>query len=302
MKVASLFAMLAFCVSGPRGRAHADAGDGPASTCGSYTDVVYRLTGTFAVRGTTFRMGNQTFTGLTSNKSTPPFASNTNRTPFNGSSSNGTFTRGFARLRFGNDASGRPVAGTVRLVEWYMPLELTHTEGATLQVNNDHSVGIIDNPGSLSNCGGGDATCTGHAPAAKRTCAANAAGTLSGTTLTWGPCKPGWTEENSWSYRSARGVRGAGCATGYVQYGNTTTSSRLVPSAGKGDFYQTYNQQLAKVTFNSTNYLTATWTMERIQIPNGSDKSNTWLIITSATPVGTDCGSTVGVDLVCNLQ
>ncbi len=273
-----------------------------ASTCGSYTDVVYRLTATLAVKGTTFRIGNQTSTGLTSNRTTPPFASNTNRTPFTGSSSNGTFTRGFARLRFGNDASGKPIAGTVRLVEWYVPLELTHTAGATLYANNDHSVGIIDNPGSLSNCGGDDATCTDHVPRVNRTCAANASATLSGTTLTWATCTPAWSGENSWNYRSARGARGAGCATGYVQSGNTTTSSRLVPASGKGDLYQTYNQQLARITFNSTNYLTATWTMEQIQIPNDTDKSNTWLTITNATPIGTDCGSTVGVDLVCNLQ
>jgi hypothetical protein len=273
-----------------------------ASSCGSYTDVVYRLTASFAVEGTTFGMGDQTTTGLTSNATTPPFASKTNTTPFTGSGSKGTFTRGFARLRFSNDAGGRPIAGTVRLVEWYMPIELTHTEGATLYANNDHSVGIISNPGSLSNCGGGDATCTNHAPKVDRTCAANASGTLSGTTLTWGTCTPGWNGENDWDYKSARGVRGPGCATGYVQYGNNTSSSRLVPASGKGDLYQTYNQQLARIVFSGTNYLTATWKMAPIQTPTGSDKSNTWLTITSARPIASDCGSTVGVDLVCNQQ
>jgi hypothetical protein len=273
-----------------------------ATTCGSTTDVVYRLTATLSVEGTTFGIGDQTTTGLTSNATTPPFASSTNTTPFTGSSSRGTFARGFARLRFSNDASGKPIAGTVRLVEWYVPIELTHTEGATLHANNDHSVGIINNPGSLSNCGGGDSTCTNHRPTINRTCAANASGTLSGTTLTWGPCAPGWSGDNDWDYASARGVRGAGCATGYVQYGNNTSSSRLVPSAGKGDLYQTYNQQLAKVSFSGTNYLTATWTMKAIQLPTGTDKSNTWLTITSARPIAVDCGSTVGVDLVCNLQ
>jgi hypothetical protein len=300
MKLASLLA-IAICAL----QATGSSGSAPApvaSTCGSYTDVVYRLTGTFAVKGTTFRIGNQTTSGLTSNMTTPPFASRTNTTPFTGSSSKGPFTRGFARLRFRNDASGKPVAGPVRLVEWYVPLELTQTKGATVHANSDHSVGIINNPGSLSNCGGGDATCTNHAPTVNRTCAANASATLSGTTLTWGPCTPAWSGENSWNYRSARGARGPGCATGYVQYGNSTTSSRLVPASGKGDLYQTYNQQLAKITFSGTNYLTATWTMEPIQIPNGTDKSNTWLTITSARPIGTDCGSTVGVDLVCNLQ
>jgi hypothetical protein len=274
-----------------------------ASTCGAYTDVVYRLTGTFAIKGTTFGIGNQTFTGLTNNSTTPPFASATNSTPFTGSGVGGTFTRGFARLRFTNDASGKPIAGTVRLVEWYMPLEFTQTAGATLYADNDHSLGLLSMPGSLSNCGGGDATCTNHAPTLNRTCSANASATLSGTTLTWGACSPAFTGANSWSYASsARSATGAGCGTGYVQYGNNTTSSSLVPASGKGDAYQVYNQQFANITFSGTNYLTATWTMADIQIPNGTGQSNTWLTITNATPIGTDCGTTAGVDLVCNIQ
>ncbi len=272
-----------------------------ASTCGSHTDVIYRLTGTFQVTGTTFGVGDQTFTGLTNNATTTPFQSNTNTTPFIGSSSGGTFTRGFARLRFTNDASGNPVAGAVRLVEFYMPLEFTQTNGATLYANNDHSLGILATP-PLSNCGGGDTTCMNHAPTVNRTCAPNASGTLSGTTLTWGACTPAWSGTNSWNYVSARTVSGAGCASGYVQYGNNTTSSGLIPASGKGDAYQVYNQQLASITFSGTSYATATWTMARIQIPNGTGQSNTWLTITSATPIGTDCGTTPAVDLVCNVQ
>jgi hypothetical protein len=42
--------------------------------------------------------------------------------------------------------------------------------------------------------------------------------------------------------------------------------------------------------------------MARIQIPNGTGQSNTWLTVTSATPIGTDCGTTPAVDLVCNVQ
>ncbi len=271
-----------------------------ASSCGTHTDVVYRLTATFEIAGTTFGVGNQTFTGLTNNASTPPFTSTTNSSPFIGG---GTFARGFARLRFTNSASGVPGAGTVRLVEWYLPLEFTQTNGATLHANNDHSLNLLNNPGSLSNCGGGDATCTNHTPTVNRTCASNATGTLSGTMLSWGTCSPTATGTNSWSYaNSARSAAGAGCATGFVQYGNNTTSSGLVPASGKGDAYQVYNQQLAAITFSGTTYPTATWTMARFQIPNGTGQSNTWVTITSATPIGTDCGTTAGVDLVCNVQ
>jgi Notch-like protein len=273
------------------------------SSCGQFTDVVYRLTGTFEIKGTSFSIGDQTFTGLTNNATTPKFASNTNTTPFVGSSTGGTFKRGFARLRFTNDASGKPIAGTVRLVEWYVPMEFRQTNGATLDANNDHSLGIIDNPGSLANCGGGDAACTNHKPTVKRACTSNASGSVTGMTLKWDACTPAWTGMNSWSYaKSARSATGKGCGTGYVQYGNNTTSSSLVPASGKGDLYQVYPQQLSKVTFSGADYLTATWTMEPIQIPNGTGQSNTWLTITNATPFGTDCGTTPAVDLVCNLE
>lgn len=274
-----------------------------ASSCGSFTDIVYRLTGTFEIKGTPFGVGDQTFTGLTNNANTPAFQGAGNTTPFTGSSMGGTFTRGFARLRFTNNAAGQPIAGTVRLVEWYMPLEFQQTAGAQLTANNDHSVGIINMPGSLSNCGGGNAACTNHAPTVNRACTSNASGTLSGTTLSWGACTPAWTGSNSWSYaNSARSATGAGCAMGYVQYGNNATDSSVVPASGKGDAYQVYNQQLANITFSNTSYLTATWTMAKIQIPNGTGQSNTWLTITSATPIATDCGTTPGTDLVCNLQ
>jgi hypothetical protein len=100
----------------------------------------------------------------------------------------------------------------------------------------------------------------------------------------------------------ARNAMGAGCASDYLQFGNNRTSSGLVPASGKGDAYQVYNQQLSTITFSSTNYATATWSMANYQIPNGTEQSNTWVTITNATPVATDCGSTPGTDLVCNLQ
>jgi Notch-like protein len=272
-----------------------------ASSCGTHTDVVYRLTATFAIRNTPAGAGNQSFPNLTNNATTPPFVEgNGNSTPFTGG---GTFAQGFARLRFTNNASGQPTAGTVRLVELYLPLEFTQTAGATLYANNDHSVGILSSPGSLTNCGGGDATCMNHAPTVNRTCAPNASGSLTGTSLTWGSCTPAFpTDSTRWRYTNARGVTGAGCAASYVQYGNNTSSSILVPASGKGDAYQVYNQQLSPITFSGTNYMTATWSMAEYQIPNGTGQSNTWVTITGATPIGTDCGSTPGTDLVCNLQ
>jgi hypothetical protein len=206
------------------------------------------------------------------------------------------------RLRFTNDAAGDPIAGTVSLVEWYFPLEFKQTAGATLTANVDHSVGILAS--GLTNCGGGDTACSNHAPTVSRTCAANAQGTLAGTSLAWGACTPAPTMKTSWSFVSARAATGAGCATGYTAWGNVTCSSgcALVPASGVGDSFQTWNQALGTLTFSSTTYKTATFTMPAMEIPNGTGSSVTTLAITSTKIIQTQCGSTPGTDLVCDIQ
>ncbi len=278
-----------------------------SASCGEYTDVVYHTTGTFAITDTPFNAGNQTFTGLTANASTPVFTGSGDTTPFSVPPPSGgaSFTNGMVRLRFTNDATGNPIAGTVALVEWYFPLEFKQTAGATLLANVDHSVGLL--AAGLANCGGGDAACTNHAPALSRKCEANATGTLSGTTLTWGACTPAPTGQTSWNFVAARAATGAGCATGYNAWGNVTctTGCGLVPAAGLGDSFQTWNQAMPTLTFSSTDYKTATISMgasETMEIPNGTGDSVTTLAITSSTVVSTHCGSTPGTDLVCNVQ
>lgn len=276
-----------------------------ATSCGSYTDVIYAVTAGFRIGNTLAGAGDQSFTGLSANASTPSWGTNNgsgNHGPFDRPPTVGstTFTRGFVRLRFTNNASGTPIAGTVRLVEWYVPLEFTQTKGATVNANTDHSVGIIDN--TLANCGSGDGTCTNHVPNLNRTCAANASGTISGTSLTWGGCTPATSGAKSWNYVSARAVTGPGCAIGWNAFGNANSSSGLVPAAGKGDSYQTWNQQLSTFTFSGTNYLTATFTMPEMQVPNGTGQSTTWMQIISSSVIGTDCGTTPGTDLMCNIQ
>jgi hypothetical protein len=273
------------------------------SSCGTYTDVVYHATGTFAIADTPLGAGNQTFTGLGTNASTPAFTGAGDTTPFSVPAPAGgaSFTNGMVRLRFTNDATGNPAPGTVSLVEWYFPLEFIQTAGATMHDNVDHSVGLL--AAGLSDCGGGDSACASNAPTLSRPCAANATGALAGTTLTWGACTVP-TMMTSWSFVSARAATGTGCATGYNAWGNTTcnTGCGFVSPAGVGDYYQTWNQELQKLTFSSTAYQTATFTMPAIQIPNGTGQSVTTLAITSTTVVATRCGSTPGTDLVCDVQ
>lgn len=274
------------------------------AVCGAYTDVVYRVTGQFAITGTPFGAGNQTFMGLTNNASTPNFSGMGNSTPFSRPPPAGgtTFTNGFLRLRYTNDASGNPGPGPVRLVEWYLPMEFTQTAGANLTVNVDHSVGLLA-PG-LSNCGGGDAACNNHAATLQRTCAANATGNFTNTAITWSPCTPSPSGNNSWNFVSARAAMGAGCATGYNAWGNVSCNSgcALVPASGLNASYQTWNQQLSTITLSGTNPLTATVTMGAMQIPNGTGQSQTRVSITSSTVLATQCGSTPGVDLTCTVQ
>jgi hypothetical protein len=282
---------------------------GPAPTCtliscGVYTDVVYRTTGTFAITNTAFGAGDQTFNGLTANASTPSFTGSGDTTPFSRPPASGgaTFTAGFARLRFTNDASGNPIAGTVRLIEWYVPLEFNQTAGANITYNLDHSVGLLfPGPG---NCGGGDGACSNHTPSVQRNCTANAQGTLSGTSLTWASCTPVPTMTNAWSFSNARAATGAGCAAGYNSWGTVKCNSScgFVAPANLGDAYQTWNQTLQPFAFNGTNIKTSTFTMPAMQVPTGGNQSTTLLSITSSTILGTQCGSTPGTDLICNVQ
>lgn len=285
-----------------------------ASTCGNYTDVVYSIVARFAIKGTTLGIGNQTFTGLMTNATTPMWGKNNlgngsgkdNANPGNHSAferppyvGGTTFTRGFARVRFANNASGVPIQSTASLVEWYVPMEFHQTAGATLDADVDHSVGIIDS--TLANCGGGDTQCLNHVPALTRPCTAGASGTFTGTTLNWGTCTPAPSGANSWSFANARVVSGVGCAR-YTAFGNTRSTSTLVPASGVGDSYQTWNQQMKPFAFSGTDPLTATFTMAEMQIPNGTGASNTWLSITASAVIGNDCGTTPGTDLICNVQ
>ncbi|MGC4118128.1 MAG: hypothetical protein QM765_26975 [Myxococcales bacterium] len=274
-----------------------------ATSCGTYTDVVYRLTGTFTIADTFLGMGNGSYTGLGANTSNPAFGGSGNTTPF----TTAAFTNGFARLRFTNDASGNPTSGAVRLVEWYFPLNYTQTAGATIVIDTDHSVGLLAS--GQTNCGSGDATCTNHAPTLSRPCSANAQGTVSGTALTWGTCTA-TSGSTGWDYGDARAATGVGCASGWTSWGHAGPCSgsncSMVPSCTMGDSYQAWNQQLKSLTFSSSSYKTATITMPRIQLPNCTSgvtgSTTTWLTITASTVLATQCGSTPGTDLVCNIQ
>lgn len=273
-------------------------------TCGTYTDVVYRVRGQFAITGTFLNLGNQTFTNLGDNATTPAFAGMGDSTPFSRPPPSGgaPFTNGFLRLRYTNDGMGNPGPGPVRLVEFYFPLEFNQTMGANLTANVDHSVGLMT-PG-LSNCGGGDAACTNHAATLTRSCASNATGTLGTTTITWGSCAPPPNGMNSWNFVTARTAMGPGCATGYNAFGNVTCNSGCgpVPASGLGDSYQTWNQQLPNLILSGTDPATATVTSAPFQIPNGTGQSQTRITITSSTVLTTRCGSTPGLDLVCDVQ
>ena len=159
----------------------------------------------------------------------------------------------------------------------------------------------------IANCGAGGTACTNVKPTLDRTCASNATGAIAGTTLTWGACTPAPNGMVSWNYADGAAATGAGCATKFNQWGNIAcTGSALicgeVPAAELGDSFQTWNQALQTLTFSSTTYKTATFTMPAMQIPNGTGDSVTTLAITSSTVVGTQCGSTPGTDLVCNSQ
>jgi hypothetical protein len=276
------------------------------SSCGKYTDVIYDISGTFTISQAPVPAADGTENVGGTHPNTPAFQGAGDTSPF----STGTFTQGVLRLRFTNDATGNPTAGPAYLVEQYFPIYFAQTvsvlgQTATLTFGADASLGMLA-PG-IANCGAGGTACTNVKPTLSRTCVNNAAGTMSGTTLTWGACAPAPSGMTSWNYANGQAATGPGCATGFTQWGNIQCAGNALictnfPAAELGDSFQTWNQALGTATFSSTNYKTATFTMPPVQIPNASGDTETTIAITKSTVVTTQCGSTPGTDLVCNVQ
>jgi hypothetical protein len=270
-----------------------------ATSCGTFTDVVYSMKGALTISGAI--AGNGTYP-VGTNTSLPKFQGAGDTTPFTVAG----YPTAWIRLRFTNDATGTPMAGTVDLVEFFMPVQdVVNVAGTTVTANACSSVGLL--AGGIANCGGGDAACTKVTPTISRPCTAHGAGTLAGTALKWGACTPAPSGTASWNFTAAGadGVTGAGCAAGMNQWGNVSCAGGLcgaLPAAELGDAYQTWNQELGTFTFSSANYKTATFTAPAVQIPNATGDSVTTLAITSTTVFGTYCGSTPGTDLVCNVE
>jgi len=259
---------------------------------GAYTDVIYSLVGTFSIQGTTFGMGDQSFANLSYRNSNPSWGSSGGSgeispfdTPAGGTSS---YSQAFVRLRYANQNNqcATPQQTTGAIVEWYFPLDFQQTNGATVNVDVDHSAGLIDQ--TLSNCGSGDIPCQNHAPALSSNLQALNQGNFVGSTLQWGNCSPPPSGDDYWNFANARQATGSGCVS-YNSFGNVNTSSSLVPSSGKGDSYQTWNQQFQPFVFNSSDPFSATFTMAPMQIPNATGESNTWLAITSTNILTSIC-------------
>jgi hypothetical protein len=279
-----------------------------SSSCGTYTDVVYHISGTFTISQAPIAAADGTENVGGTHPNTPNFQGAGDTSPF----STATFTQGMLRLRFTNDATGNPTAGPVYLVEQYFPIYFAQTVSflgntGTLTAGVDASVGMLA-PG-IANCGAGDAACTNVKPTISRPCVNNATGAVAGTTLTWGACAPAPNGMTSWNYANGEAAMGAGCAMGFNQWGNVqckNTAGNLicgaVPAAELGDSFQTWNQALGTATFTSANYKIATFTMPAIQIPNATNDTETTIAITKSSVVTTVCGSTPGTDLVCNVQ
>jgi hypothetical protein len=276
------------------------------SSCGTYTDVIYDISGTFSISQAPVAAANGSANVGSTHPNTPAFQGAGDTSPF----STGTFTQGVLRLRFTNDAAGNPTAGPVSLVEQYFPIYFAQTvsvlgQTATLTFGVDTSVGMLAS--GIANCGAGGTACTNVKPALSRPCVNNASGAISGTTLTWDACTPLPNGMTNWNYADGEGATGPGCATGFTQWGNIKCAgSALIcsnfPASELGDSFQTWNQALGTATFTSTNYKTATFAMGPIQIPNATGNTETTIAITKSTVVTTQCGSTPGTDLVCDVQ
>lgn len=266
-----------------------------ASACGAYVDVVYKIAGTFRVANTPLNAGNVS-RPVGVNTTDPQYAHDGVTSPFPATD----FTQGYVRLRFQNSATGSdpgvPGPGPVQVIEWYLPIEFDVTGAAipTVRTNVDHSAGLVALTGRYVD----------YQQVLSRPCRAVADGTVTGTTLDWAAC--GVTPTGNTMFRNdaaqAPVSNDSGCLRRTSNTGNARCiagSCGLVPNVTVGDLRGTWDQPLNDFVFSSTDYASATFSMEEIQIPNDTG-TTTWLTIDTATPIFTECSTTPTCDELCD--
>lgn len=270
-----------------------------AGACGAYVDVVYRIAGTFRVANTPLGAGDVT-KDIAGNASEPDFAHEGITSAFPPTQ----FSNGHIRLRFHNGAAGTvespaPSAGSVEVIEWYLPIEFEVTGASipTVRTDVDHSAGMV----ALVN------RYADYQQVLDRACRPVASGVLTGTTLDWDTCSVTPPPvAMATSFRSdvaqANVDTDDGCLRRTTSSGNArcvSGSCGLVPSVSVGDLRNTWDQPLNNFVFSGEDYTTATFTMAEIQIPNDTGTS-TWLTITSAVPGHIECGDAPSCDESCD--
>ncbi|MCC6524965.1 MAG: calcium-binding EGF-like domain-containing protein [Polyangiaceae bacterium] len=223
------------------------------------------------------------------------------------------FPRGYLRLRFPT-SGGVPVAGAVSLVEYYLPIEFTVNGLLNTNVTTDvdHSAGLLHHetagcPGGYTGCLTGVSDSVG--PTLERPCTAVAAGTLNGTTLTWGTCgltPPGpclgvgctptnaqlnWTGASSQIDTSVN----PGCVANVSSWGGVWCTSGVcnaVPGTNAPS-NDTWDHEFPSLTFSSTAYATAgtTVTLTESVVPDGYADVYSGTEVVTASYAAMECGT-----------
>jgi hypothetical protein len=313
------------CVGGYTGM-NCEVPPGPAEYC----DVLYAIasgncgseseTGRFHTIKTGFGALNTYFN--TGKNCTMPKRGTGNGTNVASPFTPAAFPRGYLRLRFPSNG-GMPAAGTVQLVEYYLPIEFTVTASGTTVVSDvDHSAGLLQY--ANAGCPAGYTGCvTGvsdtMAPVLNRPCTSVASGTLAGTTLTWGTCGitapppclgtgcTATTAQLDWLGTSSQTDTSAntGCLANVNSWGGVWCQSGLgcgfVPGTGTPS-NDTWDQKLPNLTFSSTNYNAAgtTVTLTEFIVPDDANDVYSGTEVITATYVSTECGTPA--QLTCNEQ
>jgi len=260
--------------------------DGPKTDApkASYCDVVYRMAGVF--KTTDAPLIGQFTKNVGSNATVPSFDP-AKTTPFTPTA----FTAGFMRLRFPS-VNGAPAAGTVRIVEAYMPMEFTvNSLGTNVVTDIDQSAGLLALAGSP--------LAIGDPPTLSRTCGTVATGTLSGTTLTWAACSAIPDNTTTWTFAKAQS-NDPGCMHRMSTYGHVKCTAGFCNLVtGTGNQRQTWDQKLNAFTFSGTNYATATFTMAEVQSPNLTSVK-TFLSFAAQSVIKVECDT--AAPLTCDEQ
>lgn len=309
---------------------------GSAPTCTApqrYCDVVYR-TATGTTEHGVFHIYNNSIAAISAspaigiNDLLPQYGNTPNFITMNTPFTPAAYPTGWIRMRYNANAAGTaPVAGPVRLIEFFAPVDATPVNlsagflgSISVRIAIDGAAGLLQT--TTVGCPGGAARCpvlVNNTPVIQRTCGEIATGTVSGTSITWDTCSipapagtTGTPNSTQLNWTPAQSVAmpapaDPGCVRDMVAWGGISClgASGLASCGSAGALTTSptssvWDQKLPTITLSGTNYATANGTIPEFIIPETDANTYTGARVNNAPVVRVECGTLA--ELTCDDQ